>query len=308
MISIIICSKNNQLSDSLESNIQNTIGCEYEIIAIDNSQNRYSIFAAYNLGIKKSKFPYLCFVHEDVEFVTGYWGKRVIDHLNKKDAGIIGVAGGKAALRVPYDWAAYHPMYNIIQSDLTSDGKRIDEIKIQPEIPQNNSESCLVLDGVFLCGRRTVFDKIQFDENLEGFHCYDADICLQSNSAGFQNSIVYDIVLKHFSRGSFDKNYINKLLIFHKKWNHLLPIFDNSVQQETIKKILYKTEKNIMRRLKKRMVRTGMGNNEIYPVMRDFIISTRKKSFSPELYTLHLHLHLIRFTSIFRKKMIYQKK
>jgi hypothetical protein len=32
-----------------------TIGCEYELIIIDNSENKYSIYEAYNLGIERYK-------------------------------------------------------------------------------------------------------------------------------------------------------------------------------------------------------------------------------------------------------------
>ena len=50
MISIIICSRQKELSAQLKNNIQNTIGTEYEIIKVDNSQNEYFITQAYNKG------------------------------------------------------------------------------------------------------------------------------------------------------------------------------------------------------------------------------------------------------------------
>jgi hypothetical protein len=49
------------------------IGCEYESIIIDNSENRYSIFEAYNLGIDKSKYEYLCLMHDDILIYTIEW-------------------------------------------------------------------------------------------------------------------------------------------------------------------------------------------------------------------------------------------
>jgi glycosyltransferase involved in cell wall biosynthesis len=68
MISIIICSRNLGIDPKLSTNITSTIGCEYELIVIDNSQNKYSIFQAYNIGIEKSTSEIICFVHEDVLF------------------------------------------------------------------------------------------------------------------------------------------------------------------------------------------------------------------------------------------------
>lgn len=52
MISIIICNRKKVLDPKLENNIKSTIGIEYEIINIDNSDNRYNIFQAYNKGIQ----------------------------------------------------------------------------------------------------------------------------------------------------------------------------------------------------------------------------------------------------------------
>ena len=182
-------------------------------------------------------------------------------------------------------------------------GTFVDDKRIYPKIPENKSERCLVLDGVFLCAKKNIFDKIHFDEKLEGFHCYDADICLQSNLAGFQNSIIFDIEIKHFSRGSFDKNYIQKLLKLHEKWDNLLPIFDNSISHKKIKEDLPKAERHMIGRLKKRLVRIGMKNNEIYPVISKCILSTSDKSIPLSLLTLNFHLHLIRITSILRNRI-----
>jgi hypothetical protein len=68
MVSIIICSKYQQLDKQLLLNIQNTIGTAYEVVNIDNSQHQYSIFEAYNIGVSRAKGEYLCFMHEDVLF------------------------------------------------------------------------------------------------------------------------------------------------------------------------------------------------------------------------------------------------
>jgi len=51
MISIIICSRTASISDELTQNINQTIGIPYELVIIDNSDNLYSIFSAYNEGV-----------------------------------------------------------------------------------------------------------------------------------------------------------------------------------------------------------------------------------------------------------------
>ena len=85
MISIIICSRLNILPIDFLNNIKDTIGIEYELIHIDNSEKKYTIFEAYNLGFSMSKFPNLCFMHDDLVFHTQNWGQIVNEYfLNNK--------------------------------------------------------------------------------------------------------------------------------------------------------------------------------------------------------------------------------
>lgn len=74
MISCIICSRTSTISNELMQNISSTIGCEYEIITIDNSTNKHNIFQAYNEGIRRAKGEYLCFMHDDILYHTENWG------------------------------------------------------------------------------------------------------------------------------------------------------------------------------------------------------------------------------------------
>ena len=87
MISIIICSRRPDISASLRENIMETIGVEYEIIAVDNSNNEYSIVSAYNKRYSRSRFPFLCFLHEDVLFRIKDWGINLVNHLADKKVG-----------------------------------------------------------------------------------------------------------------------------------------------------------------------------------------------------------------------------
>ena len=131
MLSIVICSKNKLLSNEFVDNIRNTVGVEYEIIHIDNSENKFTIFSAYNLGFYKSKYQYLCFVHDDVFFHSQNWGQRVIAHLQDPKTGILGLAGGDLVSRVPASWSGFlSQSKNIIQSDRT--GKEPTQIVRKP--------------------------------------------------------------------------------------------------------------------------------------------------------------------------------
>ncbi|MGB3132870.1 MAG: glycosyltransferase, partial [Saprospiraceae bacterium] len=74
MISIITCSRAKDISTELRKNIVQTIGIEHEIIVFDNSANKHSIFQAYNIGASRAKYEILCFVHDDLFYMTQDWG------------------------------------------------------------------------------------------------------------------------------------------------------------------------------------------------------------------------------------------
>lgn len=264
MISIIICSKNTDISSTLWENIQKTIGVEHEFIVIDNSENKYSIFSAYNKGVEVSKFPYLVFVHEDILFQTQNWGKNVINHLNDRKIGLIGVAGNIMATRVPASWWMTKGYKNLIQH-YKSKGEK------QSDVYQNDfsPKEAVVLDGVFLASRKELFEKIKFDENLTGFHGYDHDICIQSKVAGFNNLVVFNILLEHFSEGKLSFQYYENLTKVYKKWVNKLPIYTSDVSSET-KLNLQDIEEKLLQKLIRRLARIGFKTDEIVDVANYF--------------------------------------
>ena len=307
MISIIICSKSKERLLRIEKNIQQTVGCEFELIGIDNSENKYSIFSAYNEGISKSHFPYLCLVHEDVEFLTENWGNKIINHLSVPNTGLIGVAGGQAMLRVPYGWPSYNAFCNIIHSTYNKENELVDKKELYPALNAMKSLSVVLLDGVFLCAKKELFNQIQFDENIGGFHGYDLDISMQAIQLGYSNLVVYDIDLKHFSKGKYDVNYVNALLIIFEKWSEFLPVFDSSYSWSKITEVLTKAEKRSLLKIRKIMIRSGMKFSEIKPVIKKYVLLTGNKTDKFFLFLLPLELHFIRYSSIIRKKMNYQR-
>jgi len=261
MLSIVICSKDKILSKELVDNIINTVGVDYEIIHIDNSENKYSIFSAYNLGFNKSKYPYICYVHEDVYFHSQNWGERVIAHLQVPQTGIIGLAGGDLVSRVPAAWSGFlSQSKNIIQSDRT--GKEPTKIVRKPENFTQSERPVILLDGVFMCMKRELMENIHFDEKMKGFHGYDFDISIQSTVKGFVNYVIYDIELEHFSRGKTDAVYYRNLITVFKKWESYLPLYLKDITEKQLHEISIIEENNLYRLIKK-MVRKGFKSYEI---------------------------------------------
>ena len=106
MISVVICSVNKNLALQVKRNIDQTIGVEWQLILLDNEVLKKSITEVYNLGAAQAKFETICFVHEDVLFRTGEWGKRIIDYFNDdKDLSLVGVAGSMYKSRTFSGWS-----------------------------------------------------------------------------------------------------------------------------------------------------------------------------------------------------------
>ena len=181
MISIIVCSLGPILKESLLENIRETVGIPYELIPVDNSSGRYTIFEAYNYGASQAKYELLCFMHEDILFHTTGWGKIAAGKLGNKQVGVIGVAGSvyKSASPSPWwisdleDQTAYQ-RFNLLQHFSTG-------IKRQHAGGADKDlwDEVVVLDGVWLCCRRDIWLETPFDsQKYNGFHFYDLDFSL----------------------------------------------------------------------------------------------------------------------------------
>lgn len=211
------------MSAALEKNIADTIGVTYEIICIDNSLNRLSIFEAYNIGVAKSIFPLLCFMHDDIEYHSTDWGKLVINHFDDIKTGAIGIAGSPYLPKMPGSWWG-GKMVNInYKKDITAAGSDMHSNKFPPT--SSNKNKVITLDGVWFCIRKSLFEQIRFDSDLfKGFHFYDVDITAQVYKAGFDLYCVFDIAIRHFSAGQVNENWLSNALLFNKKWRSLLPV------------------------------------------------------------------------------------
>jgi hypothetical protein len=222
MISIIICARKQDVSPELRANIRDTVAVPYEIIVIDNSRNDYTIFTAYNKGVALSRFPFLLFMHDDILYHTQDWGKHLIEHFKDASVGAVGVAGTPYLSFTPGGWwssGAGH-LY-LLQSS-----KHNPQPSLQHYFPEGSTaEEVVVLDGVWFCIRRDLFNTIRFDDStFTGFHFYDVDTTLQVHEAGFRLLCIKDILIHHLSEGVLDENWVKNAYIFHEKWKKKLPV------------------------------------------------------------------------------------
>lgn len=220
MLSIIICSKTEDISTELKTNIQETIGLEHELIVIDNSKNNYSIFEAFNKGIDKSKGEILCFLHDDIFISTQNWGGILNDLFNENvDVGMIGIAGTKLKTRMPSAWWDCPQPFraaNLIQHI----GEKSRE-HWNYGFSEKLDQEVVAIDGVFMAVRKD--KRINFNENLEGFHNYDVSLCIDYRRFGYRVLVTNRILLEHFSLGTLDRKWYESTVRFHELYKNHLP-------------------------------------------------------------------------------------
>ena len=227
MISIVVCSINKQLAANASQNFMDTIGVEHELIIIDNTILNKSINAVYNDGAAQAKFDIILFIHEDVLISTKDWGKKIVHHFKQNEQlGLIGIAGAKYKSQTNSGWFTGNTAFdccNILHIDKQGTQKRI----FTSPNPGALTERVVVIDGVFMCCLKSVWQAVQFNNTwLSGFHFYDLDFSLRV-SKKFETIVCFDIDLIHLTEGgSFNDQWMDISFLWHNKMNeaHQLPM------------------------------------------------------------------------------------
>ena len=161
MISVICVynDKKNFENQLLKSLKKQTV--PYELIALDNSQNKLfsSAAAALNYAAKKAKNKYLLFIHQDIILPDKNWLKKAEEILNSlPDVGIAGAAG------VDFQ--------NKGVGHIDDGGGSWGRPFKKPQIAQTLDECLLIIP-------KKVFARLKFDQkNFDSWHCYGVDYCL----------------------------------------------------------------------------------------------------------------------------------
>lgn len=221
MISIIICSRTKTINSILSENINNTIGCDYELIVIDNSANKYSIFEAYNIGIEKSTNNYLCFIHDDIIFHSKDWGNTINNLFrNEPQIGLIGIAGSKFKTKIPSTWwncPQELKSINIIQH--FSNGEIIHQ---KFGFKNNSMQEVVTIDGVFMVLRKDL--NIIFNSEMNGFHNYDLNLSFECVKKGYKIIVTDEILIEHFSTGTINEAWVDSVFEIHNLYKNILPL------------------------------------------------------------------------------------
>lgn len=227
MISIVIASVNEKQLNDVKLNISQTIGVTHEIIAVENSKGNRGICEIYNEGAGQAKYELLCFMHEDVEIKTIGWGHTVLKNFEEQhDLGLMGIAGSSYKTMVPSGWFCDSGTIGLNYVNILQRYKSAAiETQLNYKNPNNErNATVVVIDGVWFCTKKEVVERFKFDEHtFKKFHCYDLDFSLQI-SAKYKAIVSYEILIEHFSEGSYDRTWVEETLLLQQKWSKYLPI------------------------------------------------------------------------------------
>lgn len=244
MLSIIICNYNNNRISNIKQNISENIGgILFELIIIDNSNNVYSIFQAYNIGINKSKGDHLLFIHDDIEFRTINFGE-ILMSLNLSNLGVLGIAGSKIKTKISSPWW-------ISNHERIPEGVLFQFIiqhfkNSKPQLinwgfnKSNQVEEVLLVDGVFLFSTKENLLKHPFNENYNSFHFYDLDLSLNLYNSGKINYVTNAIQIEHFSSGSLNKQWVKSSKLFSNNWSMgVYNLVDRKISKSKFEKLAF---------------------------------------------------------------------
>jgi GT2 family glycosyltransferase len=221
MISVIVCSRQPPPWDLHERNIRKTSSEPLEYIRIDNSDRSYGICAAYNLGVQKARGDILVFMHEDAFFMEGGWDSVLAKKFADATLGLVGVAGTQYLFPDPPGWVVAGRPF--IRGKVVHETQAGDKFHLTVFSWDEKDSEVVAVDGLFFAIRRSLFERIRFDETtFDGFHFYDLDICMQIR-ATHRLIVTPDLLVKHQSGGAFDKVWHEYAKRFTAKYKYKLP-------------------------------------------------------------------------------------
>jgi GT2 family glycosyltransferase len=202
MISVVICSIDQaKLTAALQTYARLLGGQPYEIIHVPDARG---LAEGYNRGLARSRGELIIFSHDDVEFhCQGFLG-RLVGHMGHCD--LLGIAGtDRASSGAWLSSGPPHVFGQIIHSRADPGGFRV----LLYNAPARRVLNIQSLDGVFLCCKREVAQKIGFDQQtFQRYHMYDSDFSFRAYLAGCRLAVACDLDAVHAALSQYDYSFM----------------------------------------------------------------------------------------------------
>ena len=216
MISVVYCTKEDYPKHI--EHIQKTCGLKgVEVIQYINKGESLTKF--YNKGLEESKNDIVVFCHDDIIFNTKNWGKKLLNHFNNTDFGILGVAGTTSMPSTGKWWEEPQKMMGQVRH--SHEGKSWDSVYC-PSFGDTILQSVLV-DGLFFAVNKPQI-KNNFSKEFKGFHFYEIDFCISNHLDGVKIGVTSNIKITHKSVGMTNDEWEKNRKQFVEKYTYNLPI------------------------------------------------------------------------------------
>lgn len=214
-VSVVCCYNNKKMFEEvLVKSLKKQVDCEYELISVDNSDNKFNNCAtALNWAIEKTTSSYIICIHQDFEFSN----ETVLKHIGnvfKKigDYDVFGAAG-----------AIYDANAGFLKSIALRKRKCIDSLgekRIEVEKLINGLAKVETLDECCFCFKKALWEKHHFSEKLCPYwDLYGVEMCLYAQY--FLHGSIFVIPMKaiHHSGGHLTKKFYLSLYNIMKYYN-----------------------------------------------------------------------------------------
>jgi Glycosyltransferase like family len=239
MFSIIVCSINSVYLKQLQISLEQTVGQPFELLVWDNLAEQRPITEVYNLLAARARYPYWCFIHEDIRFDTMNWGGHLLKAFDENPTtGMIGIAGAKYKSKTASGWTTGVKELDCCNIRHQDKNGQIIHLYLNPN--KSVLEQVVNVDGVFIVIRSEVWETARFNEkNLRGFHLYDIDFSFHVVQH-WQAAVLFNIDIMHFTQGgNYGDAWLEPTIRWHSLYSNQLPqsAAVNTDEKELEKKI-----------------------------------------------------------------------
>ena len=215
---ISIVASTRKIDENFKQMLLKTVGLKDIQLLIYENNNEFSLTEIYNKGLKESKSDIVVYLHDDITLEYG-WGKKLLEHYQKSEYGILGVAGSRQLTEQGFWWADKNKTYGRVKH---TDGKKTWISEYSRNLG-NSIQEVMVVDGIFFSVMKSRI-KANFNENYKGFHFYDITFCLDNYLAEIKIGVHSNILLTHKSVGQTSEQWeINRKQLI-EQYKEVLPI------------------------------------------------------------------------------------
>jgi len=183
-----------------------------------------SLSQVYNEILSESENDIVVLCHDDILFEKSYWGKRILEHFEKKpDYGILGVAGTQYFPSSGRWWDIQSEMIGQVHHQ--HNGKKWLSEYNKPF--GSKIIDTVIVDGLFIVVNKEKI-KSNFDETVKGFHFYDVTFCMSNYINGVKIGTISNVPLTHLSVGMTNSQWEDNRVEFVEKFKSNLPININT--------------------------------------------------------------------------------